>query len=68
MEDPWAKRCAPAGYIIAKDEMGRRCGLAPPLNLQEVLKKAAETAKEYISKKHVSVVFRPCLIRFFKFT
>lgn len=54
LEDPWAKRCAPAGYIVAKDEMGRRCGLAPPPYLQEVLKKAAETAKEIISKKHVS--------------
>lgn len=53
LEDPWAKRCAPVGYIEAKDEMCRRCGLAPPPNLQEVLKKAAETAKEIISKKHV---------------
>ncbi|CAH2260405.1 cilia- and flagella-associated protein 298-A [Pararge aegeria] len=55
LEDPWAKRCAPTGYVEAKDEMGRRCGLAPPPNLQAVLAKAAETAKEYISKKHVNL-------------
>ncbi|GBP40521.1 UPF0769 protein C21orf59 homolog [Eumeta japonica] len=53
LEDPWAKRCAPQGYHVSKDTMGRRCGLAPPQNLEEVLKKAAETAKEYVSKKHV---------------
>ncbi|XP_013186372.1 cilia- and flagella-associated protein 298-A [Amyelois transitella] len=55
LEDPWAKRCAPQGYVEHKDEMGRRCGLAPPPNLQEVLKKAAETAKEIIDKKHVDL-------------
>ncbi|XP_045507161.1 cilia- and flagella-associated protein 298-A [Colias croceus] len=59
LEDPWAKRCAPQGYIEAKDDMGRRCGLAPPPNLQEVLKKAAEFAKETISKKHVDL--RKCM-------
>ncbi|XP_004933535.1 cilia- and flagella-associated protein 298-A [Bombyx mori] len=55
LEDPWANRCAPQGYVVAKDEMGRRCGLAPPTNLKEVLKKAAETAKDIISKKHVDL-------------
>lgn len=55
LEDPWAKRCAPQNYIEEKDPMGRRCGLAPPKNMQEVLKKAAEAAKEFISKKHVSL-------------
>ncbi|XP_023946810.2 cilia- and flagella-associated protein 298-A [Bicyclus anynana] len=55
LEDPWAKRCAPANYVVTKDDMGRRCGLAPPPNLQAVLTKAAETAKEYISKKHVNL-------------
>ncbi|XP_041971381.1 cilia- and flagella-associated protein 298-A [Aricia agestis] len=59
LEDPWAQRCAPAGYVEAKDEMGRRCGRAPPPNLQAVLKKAADTAKEYISKKHVDL--RKCM-------
>ncbi|XP_050669405.1 cilia- and flagella-associated protein 298-A [Leptidea sinapis] len=59
LEDPWAKKCAPQGYVFAKDEMGRRCGFAPPPNLQEVLKKAAETAKEIISKKHVDL--RECM-------
>ncbi|XP_047510249.1 cilia- and flagella-associated protein 298 [Pieris napi] len=59
LEDPWALRCAPQGYVVAKDEMGRRCGLAPPPNLQEVLKKAAEFAKETISKKHVDL--RKCM-------
>ncbi|KAI8423842.1 hypothetical protein MSG28_012852 [Choristoneura fumiferana] len=59
LEDPWAKRCAPMNYVEAKDDMGRRCGLAPPPNLQEVLKKAAETAKEFVSKKHVDL--RKCL-------
>ncbi|KAG6443475.1 cilia- and flagella-associated protein 298-A isoform X2 [Manduca sexta] len=59
LEDPWASRCAPQGYVFAKDDMGRRCGYAPPPNLQEVLKKAAETAKEFVSKKHVDL--RKCL-------
>ncbi|CAG4966302.1 unnamed protein product [Colias eurytheme] len=59
LEDPWAKRCAPQGYIEAKDDMGRRCGLAPPPNLQEVLKKASEFAKETISKKQVDL--RKCM-------
>ncbi|XP_052758049.1 cilia- and flagella-associated protein 298-A isoform X1 [Galleria mellonella] len=59
LEDPWAKRCAPPGYVENKDEMGRRCGLAPPPNMQEVLKKASEFAKECISKKHVDL--RKCL-------
>ncbi|KOB77868.1 Uncharacterized protein OBRU01_03338 [Operophtera brumata] len=54
LEDPWEKRCAPQGAVFEKDEMGRRCGLAPPPHLQEVLKKAAETAKEFVSKKHAS--------------
>ncbi|XP_063394720.1 cilia- and flagella-associated protein 298 [Cydia fagiglandana] len=53
LEDPWAKRCAPMGYVECKDDMGRRCGLAPPPNLQEVLKKAAEAAKEFVHKKLV---------------
>ncbi|KAH9635714.1 hypothetical protein HF086_011104 [Spodoptera exigua] len=56
LEDPWAKRCAPPGHVFVKDEMGRRCGLAPPPNMQEVIKKAAEDAKEFISKKHVVTV------------
>lgn len=55
LEDPWAKRCAPPDHVFAKDDMGRRCGLAPPLNMQAILKKAAEDAKEFISKKHVSI-------------
>ncbi|CAH0697455.1 unnamed protein product [Spodoptera exigua] len=59
LEDPWAKRCAPPGHVFVKDEMGRRCGLAPPPNMQEVIKKAAEDAKEFISKKHVDL--RKCL-------
>ena len=54
LEDPWAQRCAPPGHVFAKDDMGRRCGLAPPPNMQEIMKKAAEDAKEFISKKHVS--------------
>ncbi|XP_072946480.1 cilia- and flagella-associated protein 298-A [Epargyreus clarus] len=59
LEDPWAQRCAPQGYVFKKDEMGRRCGLAPPEHMQAVLKKAAETAKEIISKKHVDL--RKCM-------
>lgn len=55
LEDPWAKRCAPQDYVVQKDEMGRRCGLAPPTHLQQVLKRAAETAKEMISKKRVCI-------------
>lgn len=53
LKDPWAERCAPANYVVSKDDMGRRCGLAPPDNMKQILKKAAETAKEIISKKHV---------------
>ncbi|XP_026315916.1 cilia- and flagella-associated protein 298-A [Hyposmocoma kahamanoa] len=59
LKDPWAERCAPAGYVICKDDMGRRCGLAPPTNMQEILKKAAETATEIISKKRVDL--RECM-------
>ncbi|CAG9792562.1 unnamed protein product [Diatraea saccharalis] len=59
LKDPWAERCAPANHVFCKDDMGRRCGLAPPPNLQEVLKKAAETAKEFVSKKHVDL--RKCM-------
>ncbi|KAJ2944943.1 hypothetical protein O0L34_g1840 [Tuta absoluta] len=55
LTDPWAKKCAPPGAVECKDEMSRRCGLAPPPNMQEVMKKAIETAKEYISKKHVDL-------------
>ncbi|XP_049881430.1 cilia- and flagella-associated protein 298-A [Pectinophora gossypiella] len=55
LTDPWAKRCAPPDYVECKDDMGRRCGLAPPTHMQEVLKKAIETAKEYVSKKHVDL-------------
>ncbi|CAB3237807.1 unnamed protein product [Arctia plantaginis] len=59
LEDPWAKRCAPPNYEFCKDDMGRRCGLAPPANMQDVMKKASEDAKEFISKKHVDL--RKCL-------
>ncbi|XP_013138429.1 PREDICTED: UPF0769 protein C21orf59 homolog [Papilio polytes] len=55
LEDPWAKKCAPQDYVVQKDEMGRRCGFAPPTHLQQVLKKAMETAKEMISKKRVDL-------------
>ncbi|KAL4713702.1 hypothetical protein ACJJTC_004233 [Scirpophaga incertulas] len=55
LEDPWAEKCAPPGHVFCKDDMGRRCGLAPPPNLQQVLKKAAEDAKEFISKKNVDL-------------
>lgn len=57
LEDPWAKRCAPPNYEFCKDDMGRRCGLAPPPNMQDMMKKASEDAKEFISKKHVRCSF-----------
>ncbi|CAH0598419.1 unnamed protein product [Chrysodeixis includens] len=59
LEDPWAKRCAPPDHVFCKDDMGRRCGLAPAENMQAILKKAAEDAKEFISKKLVDL--RKCL-------
>ncbi|XP_075986234.1 cilia- and flagella-associated protein 298-A [Anticarsia gemmatalis] len=59
LEDPWAKRCAPPNAVFAKDDMGRRCGLAPAQNMQDIMKKACEDAKEFISKKHVDL--RKCL-------
>ncbi|XP_048487180.1 cilia- and flagella-associated protein 298-A [Plutella xylostella] len=55
LQDPWAKKCAPQNYVIEKDPLGRRCGLAPPPHMQTVLTTAAGVAKECVSKKHVDL-------------
>jgi cilia- and flagella-associated protein 298 len=50
LKDMWAQKCAPPGWILNKDPIGRRCGRQPPPNLQHVLTTAKETAKHMVSK------------------
>lgn len=54
LTDPWADKCIPSGgFSIDKDPIGRRNGKRPLGNMQDVLKKAIESANEMISKKLV---------------
>lgn len=53
--DEWAEKCIPSGgWNLNCDPVGRRNGRQPQANMQEVLKKAINDAKELVSKKLVN--------------
>lgn len=52
--DDFGEHCQPSGgFIIKKDDVGRRNGKAPIEKMAEVLRKTVKEAKELISKKNV---------------
>lgn len=52
--DHWGNKCNPSGgFTFVKDPIGRRNGKQPMKNMQELLKKTVNEAKELISKKLV---------------
>ncbi|XP_050393054.1 cilia- and flagella-associated protein 298-A [Patella vulgata] len=54
LHDEWADKCIPSGGAIdTKDKYGRRNGKAPNKQMQEVLNKTIQAAKDMISKKKV---------------
>lgn len=58
--DTWGDKCIPSGgFTLTKDPIGRRNGKAPRTEMQNVINKAVQAAKEAISK--TLVVQEKCL-------
>ena len=54
LEDPYLKSCSPSGgEVQCEDPVGRRCGRAPTLKMQEVLEKTRNEAKGQVAKELV---------------
>lgn len=53
--DEYAEKCVPSGgWIYNRDPVGRRNGRQPQIQMQEMLKKAIDDAKQMVSKHLVS--------------
>lgn len=52
--DHWGEKCIPSGgYTLTKDPIGRRNGKQPRKEMQDLLTKTVNEAKEFISNKLV---------------
>nr|CAB3230187.1 UPF0769 protein C21orf59 homolog [Phallusia mammillata] len=56
LRDEWAEKCIPSGGpTFCKDDIGRRNGQAPSLQMGQVITKTVDEAKANINKKQVQV-------------